>query len=65
VSEDSGLEIARLTITRTLGDDDSDIVQVIPSDGLSMIEALGMLELSKDTLITTRMFTVDTYDDGA
>lgn len=57
------LEIGRITITRTLGHDGTDNVQVIPSDGLSMVEALGMIELSKDTLIVTRMFSVDAFDD--
>lgn len=61
--ETEDLEIGRITITRILGHDGTDNVQVIPSDGLSMVEALGMIELSKDTLIVTRMFSVDAFDE--
>ena len=57
------LEVGRITITRILANDGSDHVQVIPSEGLSMVEALGMIELSKDTLIVTRMFSVDAFDE--
>lgn len=60
---DDGLEVARITITRVLDEEGGDSVNVMPSAGLTMVEALGMIELSKDTLIVTRMFTVDAYDE--
>ena len=57
------MEVGRLTITRVLDDEDGDTVRVEVSEGLTLIEALGMLRLSEDTLITTQMFTALDEDD--
>jgi len=57
------MEVGRLTITRVLDDEDGDTVRVEVSEGLTLIEALGMLRLSEDTLITTQMFTAFDEDD--
>lgn len=45
-------EIARITISRVLTDDD-DQVQIDATEGMSMIEGLGLLELAKDTWLRT------------
>ena len=62
------VEIARITIVRNLFDDErgsEDVIDVDCTEGLSMIEGLGMLELAKDTWLRSnglRDFPED--DDG-
>lgn len=56
--EDGDMETARVTIVRTLTDDDVvDYVEaVVPGgDDLPLTEALGMMRLAEDTLIRERM----------
>ena len=46
----SGFETALITITRTLTDDhDTHTVEI--SDDLGFIEALGLIEAAKDTIV--------------
>ena len=50
VSEEvAGHEVARITITRTFTDDGDDLIGVDHSDDITAIEALGMLEIAKET----------------
>jgi hypothetical protein len=54
----NGVEIARIEITKTLTEDDTQVwVSAADSDGtdLPLVEALGMMRLAEDTLIQTRM----------
>lgn len=56
-----GVEVARITITRVIGDDDEygDVVnyEATDSDGseLALIEVLGMLRMAEDTAIRHAM----------
>ena len=53
-----GITTARITIVRTLTEDDVlDTVEAVTPDGddLPLTEALGMLRLAEDTLIRDRM----------
>lgn len=55
----SDFETARITITRALGGDGSDTHYVEMSDDLGFIEALGLIEAAKDTVIRTFMGETD------
>jgi hypothetical protein len=65
------VEIARITIVRNLfengrEDGDGDVIDVDCTEGMSMIEGLGLLELAKDTWLRSnglRDFPEDD-DDG-
>lgn len=63
MSEDAAYETARITITRTLTDDGSDLHGVQYSDDLSFIEALGLIEAAKDTIVRAFMGEIPEDDD--
>jgi hypothetical protein len=49
--EDSGAELARIEIVRWLRDDEEDIVTSTYSDGLTLLDALGMLAFATATCL--------------
>jgi len=52
------MEIARITITRVISDEqDGDVINLDCTEGLTMVEGLGMLELAKDTWLRTNALT--------
>lgn len=58
MSGPDGMEVARITIVRTLTDDDVvDYVIATDTNGddLPLTEALGMMRLAEDTIIRERM----------
>ena len=44
-------EIGRITITRHIDPDGDDVHGVTATDGMSLVEALGMLRLAEDTVM--------------
>lgn len=54
----SEFETARITITRTLTDE-NDAHHVEWSDDLGFIEALGLIEAAKDTIVREFMGEID------
>jgi len=50
-SHGAPFEIGRITVTRHIAPDGDDIHGVNATDGMSLVEALGMLRLAEDTLI--------------
>jgi hypothetical protein len=48
---EDGMEFARIVITRSLMHDGEDRHTTDATDGLALVEALGMLRLAEDTLI--------------
>lgn len=59
-----GLEVCRIVVTRTIGDDGDDLSYVEHEGDHSLIELLGMLEFAKDSLIRDRMRDNRGDDDG-
>lgn len=58
MATDNGLETARITITRVLTTDDGDNgdqVWVETSDGMSLVETLGLLRFAEDSVIRDAM----------
>lgn len=57
--EDAVLRVATVEITRDLHPDGTDRIYVVAIDGsgaeLALVEALGLLEIGKDTVIRERM----------
>lgn len=54
MSDDGTVEVARITITRMMTDEPGefgDLVSVDLGDGLSTVEALGMLRLAEDSIL--------------
>lgn len=49
MTDDGTYEVARITITRELGPDGDTIGFHFEPEDLSLVEALGMLEMGKDT----------------
>lgn len=45
------METARITITRSLSEDGHDFTMVATSEGMSTIEALGMLRLAENSIL--------------
>ena len=50
-----GVEVTRITITRTLTDDDDLHDMDVQPEDASLVEVLGLLDLSRDTVIHDRM----------
>lgn len=48
---DETYETARITITRVLSDEGADETFVDATEGMGLVEALGLLRLAEDTLI--------------
>ena len=66
MSDQPAYEVARITITRELHPgDDGDLVGINLSDGLTALEALGMLALAQDYVLNGRDTGQDhdRYDD--
>jgi hypothetical protein len=61
--------LATVTITKVLTEDDDILIRIdatcLDADDLPLVEALGMIELGKDTLIrqSTGEYLVDGDDD--
>jgi hypothetical protein len=54
------VEVARIEIVRTISDEsDGDIVTLDATEGLTMIEGLGMIELAKDTWLRSNGLTLE------
>jgi hypothetical protein len=49
-ADESRYEIARITIIKVIEDDDV-VINTDWSDGLALVDALGMLRLAEDTVI--------------
>jgi hypothetical protein len=58
------MEIARIEIVRTISDEqDGDVVTIDCTEGLSMVEGLGMIRLAEDTWLRTNALTDEEEDD--
>lgn len=59
MSDDEGLEVARITITRNIDPDGRDVTwcQAVDPQGepLGLVESLGLLRLAEDTVIRQAM----------
>ena len=50
MTDEQGIRVAQITITRTLTEDD-DIIGYEKSDGLTAVEAVGMLTMTVDSIL--------------
>lgn len=62
MSDNEGLELATITVTKTLYYDDV-VIDVDHSDGLAVIDAVGMLAFAQHTLLTDPLIDHEEDDE--